>query len=79
MCAGLRLRRGGRGAGGMGMEVRSGGARAEGVRVGYPLADLEEEIPEAEFKKREGGVGSPTDNNVGADIEARVARTPVQR
>ena len=30
---------------------------------------------EAEFKKREGGVGSPTYNNVVADIEARVART----
>ena len=39
------------------------------------FGDLAEEIPEAEFKKRYGGVGSPTYNNILADIEGRVART----
>ena len=41
------------------------------------VADLEEEIPAAEFKKHYGGVGSRTYNNVVADIEARVASTPL--
>ena len=43
------------------------------------FSDLADEIPEAEFKKRYGGVGSPTYNNIMADIEARVARTPLLR
>jgi hypothetical protein len=43
------------------------------------FSDLAEEIPEAEFKRRYGGVGSPTYNNIMADIEARVGRTPLLR
>lgn len=44
-----------------------------------PFSDLSEEIPEAEFKRRYGGVGSPAYNNILADIEARVGRTPLLR
>ena len=44
-----------------------------------PFLDLTEEIPEAVFKQRYGGVGSPTYNNILADIEGRVARTPLLR
>ncbi len=44
-----------------------------------PFSDLAEEIPEAEFQKRYGGVGSPRYKNIVADIEARVARTPLLR
>jgi uncharacterized protein YfiM (DUF2279 family) len=43
------------------------------------FSDLAEEIPEAQFKKRYGGVGSPQYNEILADIEGRVARTPLLR
>jgi len=43
------------------------------------IKDLPEEIPEAVFKKKYGGIGSPAYNNILADIEARVARTPILR
>jgi hypothetical protein len=41
--------------------------------------DLPEFLPEAEFKKRYGGVGAPAYNKMMADIERRVAALPLYR
>jgi hypothetical protein len=44
-----------------------------------PFKDLAENISEPEFKKRYGGVGGAAYNNIVADIETRVSRTPLLR
>ncbi|CAN5852379.1 hypothetical protein BH11PSE8_BH11PSE8_37140 [soil metagenome] len=44
-----------------------------------PAADLPENLPEAEFKSRFGGVGAPAYDAVLADIEARVASVMLYR
>ncbi|MGE5819475.1 MAG: hypothetical protein ACM37Z_15750, partial [Deltaproteobacteria bacterium] len=41
--------------------------------------DLPEFMPDAEFKKRYGGVGAPAYNQMMADIERRVAALPLYR
>jgi hypothetical protein len=43
------------------------------------VADLPEFMPEAEFKRRYGGIGGPGYNNMMATIEARVASRPLLR
>jgi hypothetical protein len=43
------------------------------------VADLPEFLPEAEFKRRYGGIGGPGYKNVMATIEARVASRPLLR
>jgi hypothetical protein len=43
------------------------------------VSDLPEFMPEAEFKRRYGGVGAPAYNKMMATIEARVASRPVLR
>jgi len=43
------------------------------------VADLPEFLPEAEFKQRYGGIGSPDYDRVIATIEARVASRPLLR
>ena len=43
------------------------------------VADLPEFLPEAEFKRRYGGIGGPGYNNMMATIEARVASRPLLR
>ena len=43
------------------------------------VADLPESMPEAEFKRRYGGIGGPGYNNMMATIEARVASRPLLR
>jgi hypothetical protein len=42
-------------------------------------ADLPENMPEAEFKRRFGGVGAPVYQRVMDDIERRVAACPLYR
>jgi hypothetical protein len=41
------------------------------------VADLPEFMPEAEFKRRYGGIGGPGYNDMMATIEARVASRPL--
>jgi hypothetical protein len=41
--------------------------------------DLPEFLPEAEFKRRYGGVGAPPYNELLAEIDRRVAALPVLR
>jgi hypothetical protein len=43
------------------------------------VADLPESMPEAEFKRRYGGIGGPGYNRMMATIEARVASRPLLR
>jgi hypothetical protein len=43
------------------------------------VADLPEFIPEAEFKRRYGGIGGPAYNSMMATIDARVASRPLLR
>ena len=43
------------------------------------VSDLPEFMPEAEFKRRYGGIGAPAYNNMMAKIEARVASRPLLR
>ena len=55
---------------------------AAGVKEGdfMPrVADLPEFMPEADFKRRYGGIGAPAYQKVMADIEARIAATPLFR
>jgi hypothetical protein len=57
-------------------------ALADGVKESDfmpPFKDLAENISESEFKKRYGGVGGAAYNNIVADIETRVGRTPLLR
>ncbi len=44
-----------------------------------PFADLPEFMPEAEFKRRYGGIGAPAYKTMMADIEQRVAELPLFR
>lgn len=43
------------------------------------IADLPESLPEAEFVRRYGGVGAPAYQRMLADIDARIATTPLLR
>ena len=43
------------------------------------VADLPEYMPEAEFKRRFGGVGAPPYQRMMQDIERRVAACPLYR
>jgi hypothetical protein len=43
------------------------------------VADLPEFMPEAEFKRRYGGIGRPAYQRMMADIEARIASRPLFR
>ena len=43
------------------------------------VADLPEFMPEAEFKRRYGGIGAPAYQRMMADIEARIASRPLFR
>ena len=44
-----------------------------------PFADLEDELTEPEFKRRYGTIGSGRYNTVVADIDSRIAKTPLLR
>jgi hypothetical protein len=41
------------------------------------IADLAEDMPEREFKRRFGGIGAPAYRQLMADIEARLDRLPL--
>ena len=43
------------------------------------VRDLPEFMPEAEFKRRFGGIGAPAYTKMMAEIEARVAARPLYR
>ena len=55
---------------------------AAGVRdadILPPVSDLPEFMPEAEFKRRYGGIGAPAYKSTMDDIERRVAALPLYR
>ena len=56
--------------------------RKAGVRdadILPPVSDLPEFMPEAEFKRRYGGIGAPAHKSMMADIERRIAALPLYR
>lgn len=55
------------------------GAGVRDADILPPVADLPEFMPEAEFKRRYGGIGAPAYKNTMNDIERRVAALPLYR